>query len=866
MVIFAVVPNSMWAWAILWLDLSYAVDSVRAADASILLEVQSGLMKGDYSVVDYSMQHGSFDVGVSLLAACSSAASPVVVLASAVAAFPFSSCGLALSAELRLFPVFCFQPWNVDYVIGILSPDFEFCWFICVSWTLDETCVDYLVYGSQSWFLCGFPDCLMAIVGSMRAGVLLDVMDLLSEILFSSAAAFCELFQQVIALAAGATAAATVDLHALSFLDTSAADANDDENWDFTLHAAGATAAATVGLHVLSFLTKSAAGAFADGFVVLVVPAAAAWAAAFASVHALFFLDKSAAGATELNLFVSVVQAAAARAAAFVPESLVSETLSCCAGIGFWIFLRVSSSFLGLWKEQRNIKFCCEKDASSNLQALIQEAVVAEYGQLDIVKGKDGHDTDGSLSLGSGEASGRVDVPVSVTKLDDPAYRSSQSVVVNQSLRVEKTIFMKGLDGRTTIHRVSDDMMIGEILDDWMIGLDVMISFNGKVIRMHDTVGGLGIERDCTLRCSGRVRGGAQRYRQPDIPGQWTCSVCFQERVWPVRNRCFRCGAPRGHDPAPSVPPYVVGPTGRQPQRSNPVNPTYRPNQRQQQPMVPSASVQNFPPLNQPVPTGRVETSGTGGVPAFPAGNLDWLKNFLQEILSPEDYLKYKSSFDPTPQKEEVPLALQLANKTKERGSVLAQIERERVLVADFKAKYAKHTETLTELMERKYSLQREIEELEMLSTAAEEKQHVVPVEPVAPGPPQTPQPVGPRESLPGPPPLVEETPHDEGDDESMEPGDIPGAGVGFNKPLKRKADKAAAVKRVVKGAFSKGRRSSLIVKAATLSTHDLVLLQEQVTKLSNSRQNEDTIEVQDDAERRSEISATDLEPSASLG
>ena len=120
--------------------------------------------------------------------------------------------------------------------------------------------------------------------------------------------------------------------------------------------------------------------------------------------------------------------------------------------------------------------------------------------------------------------------------------------------------------GAPLFHRVSDDMVIGEILDDWMIGLDVMISFNGKVIGMHETVGDLGIERDCTLRCSGRVRGGAQRYRQPDIPGQWTCSVCFQERVWPVRNRCFRCGAPKGSDPAPSVPPYVVGPTGRQPE------------------------------------------------------------------------------------------------------------------------------------------------------------------------------------------------------------------------------------------------------------------------------------------------------------
>ena len=198
----------------------------------------------------------------------------------------------------------------------------------------------------------------------------------------------------------------------------------------------------------------------------------------------------------------------------------------------------------------------------------------------------------------------------------------------------------------------------------------------------------------------------------------------------------------------------------------------------------------------------------------------------------------------------------------------MAQIEREPVLVGGFKAKYEKHTETLSQLMERKYSLQREVEELEMLSAAAEEKQHDVPVEPVAPGTPQTPQQVGPRETMPGPPPLMEEDHHDEGDDESMERGNItPGAGVGFIKPTKRRLPKATAVNRVLrKGAFSKGRRSSLIVKAATLSTHDLVLLQEQVTELSNSRQNEDKNEVQDIAERRSEISATELEPSASLG
>ena len=184
-------------------------------------------------------------------------------------------------------------------------------------------------------------------------------------------------------------------------------------------------------------------------------------------------------------------------------------------------------------------------------------------------KGKDRHDTDGSMSLGLGEASGRVDVPVSVKQLVDKAIRSPQSVVVNQSLRVEKTIFMNGLDGHTTTHRVSEDTMIWEILDERMNEMDVVISLNVKNVGMHDTIKDIRIGRDCTLRSTGRLRGGAQRLRQqqPDIPGQWTCSACGQERVWPVRNRCFRCGCPTGHVPAPSaVPPYTVGPTGPSPE------------------------------------------------------------------------------------------------------------------------------------------------------------------------------------------------------------------------------------------------------------------------------------------------------------
>ena len=87
--------------------------------------------------------------------------------------------------------------------------------------------------------------------------------------------------------------------------------------------------------------------------------------------------------------------------------------------------------------------------------------------QLDTLKGKDRHDTDGSLSLGLEEASGRVDVPV----------------YVSASFRVEKTIFMKGLDGRTTTERVSEGTMIWEILDDWMTELDMMLlSSRGSLI------------------------------------------------------------------------------------------------------------------------------------------------------------------------------------------------------------------------------------------------------------------------------------------------------------------------------------------------------------------------------------------------
>ena len=113
-----------------------------------------------------------------------------------------------------------------------------------------------------------------------------------------------------------------------------------------------------------------------------------------------------------------------------------------------------------------------------------------------------------------------MDVPVSAKQLVDKAIRSPQSVVVNQSLRVEKTIFIKGFDGHTTTHRVSEDTMIGENLGERTDEMDVMISFNGKMVGMHDIMKDIWIGHECTLRCTRRLQGGAQRFRQqqPGIP------------------------------------------------------------------------------------------------------------------------------------------------------------------------------------------------------------------------------------------------------------------------------------------------------------------------------------------------------------
>ena len=369
-----------------------------------------------------------------------------------------------------------------------------------------------------------------------------------------------------------------------------------------------------------------------------------------------------------------------------------------------------------------------------NNDPLLQASTLAEADECISFKGKDRHDTDGSLSLGSREASGRVDVPVSVGAFlsAEKFCGSEQSVaLVTPGSCVAKTIFLKGVDGNTVVHRVHGHTVVGDLLD---CTEDVGVTYNGKLVQPGDTIGHIGIGNHDTLRCGGRLRGGTQRYRPPpvDIPGQWTCQACGQERVWLVKTRCFRCMCPKGHMP-PQPGPFVAGPLGRLPQRTAPTNPTFRPQRQNSKPVPPTGTRQNFPPLNQPLLVGLVDAAASGSVPAFPAGSLDWLVAFLQQIMSPEDYQKYKSSFEPSPAKEEVPLAVQLANKTKERGTVMRQIEHYRSVYRDLETKLMKQFELLEEAVEPKATLQNEVNELEV--RVAEEESRVPRVAPSGPPP-----------------------------------------------------------------------------------------------------------------------------------
>ena len=472
-------------------------------------------------------------------------------------------------------------------------------------------------------------------------------------------------------------------------------------------------------------------------------------------------------------------------------------------------------------------------------EALTQEALRAEDCQLDTFKGWDGHSIDGSPSLGKGQATGRVDVPVDATAtIFDyvgvaPLHRSSQSVVlVNLGSHVEKikkTIFVKGVEGKTKVRRVSDTTQIWEVLDE---GIDVWVAVNGKSVEKNATMAQIGIQDQDTVRCYGRLLGGAQRYRQPpqDIPGQWTCSLCGQERVWPTKNRCFRCGNPKHHDPVSPGP--VIGPTGRAPQKMPATNPTYRREGRQNK-----ISGQHVPSVVPPRQS-LGENGGAGNtVPWAPGVRVDLVRELLKSILTNEDYAKYSAQLEP-PKREEPTIYQDLANKLKEHGKVLSQVEHHRGVVKDAQQKLQKHEGFLKELLDRSQVLQQEINSLQEQVDAEKASADAL----LPPMPPPSFPPVDTVVESIG---EVEELQEDDEEMEEVEESDN-GGGVGaFLAPKRKKLVKKTLLKKAsAKNGLAKPEtRSSVFAKAGALSARELARLAEECSVLAKQKEDEELAE-----------------------
>ena len=84
---------------------------------------------------------------------------------------------------------------------------------------------------------------------------------------------------------------------------------------------------------------------------------------------------------------------------------------------------------------------------------------------------------------------------------------------------------------------------------------------------------------------------------------------------------------------------------------------------------------------------------------------VDLVRDFLKAILTNEDKAKYSAQLEPPPKREEPTFYQDLANKLKEHGKVLGQVEHHRNVVRDAQLKLQKHQGVLQDLMERSQSL-----------------------------------------------------------------------------------------------------------------------------------------------------------------
>ena len=204
--------------------------------------------------------------------------------------------------------------------------------------------------------------------------------------------------------------------------------------------------------------------------------------------------------------------------------------------------------------------------------------------------------------------------------------------------------FVKGkVGGSTSVVRGGLDEILSHVID--IGGLDVYAMVHGKMVDLSSTLSSAGIVGDCTVHIHHRLRGGSRE----DVPGQWTCSHCFAPRCWPVRKRCYRCGAARKDLPVSSKGKgngrgdVAVGPLGRKPpQTAGNVPPTTR------RPQV-------VPPRGPP-------GAGVGSPPtpesplSPPSEELVKALRLLQSVLTPEDFSKYEKKLVPPKQQERVKL------------------------------------------------------------------------------------------------------------------------------------------------------------------------------------------------------------------
>ena len=204
------------------------------------------------------------------------------------------------------------------------------------------------------------------------------------------------------------------------------------------------------------------------------------------------------------------------------------------------------------------------QSSDSLLQASTQALTLEDDGDLVTFKGWDGHSIDGSPSLGTGQATGRVDVPVDAIATSfgcvDVAllHNSSQCVVlVNQGSHVEKkekTVFVKRVEGKTTVRRVVDSTQIWELLDEHH--QDTIRCYGRLLGRRGGGLNGSGSHRK-TFRvsghahCVGRSGCGPQKIDVfmilfllvrllvqlvPDLPARWTP----EQEFW---STCAFCGS-----------------------------------------------------------------------------------------------------------------------------------------------------------------------------------------------------------------------------------------------------------------------------------------------------------------------------------